>query len=327
MITMEMLGKIRRMHLRDKLSLHEIAKRTGLARNTIRAWLRQPDPKAAPKYQRRAVAQKLDPFQDSIIQALKADAHRPRHERRTAKALLTQIRAAGYTGCYAQLTKFIREWREQEGKAPKAFVPLRFDLGDAFQFDWSEEGLVIGGVYRKLQVAHLKLCASRAFWLVAYPSQGHEMLFDAHARSLAALGGVARRGIYDNMKTAVDKVNKGKGRIVNARFAVMCAHYLFDPDFCNTASGWEKGVVEKNVQDSRRRIWIDARDRRFGSLDELNAWLGERCRVLWHELRHPEHREFTVAEMLEQEQLHMMPCRCRSMAMSSSRCAFPRPAS
>jgi hypothetical protein len=99
---------------------------------------------------------------------------------------------------------------------------------------------VIGGIYRRIQVSHLKLCASRAFWLVAYPSQGHEMLFDAHTRSFTALGGIPRRGIYDNMKTAVDKVNKGKGRIVNARFAVMCAHYLFDPDFCNVASGWER---------------------------------------------------------------------------------------
>ncbi len=69
-----------------------------------------------------------------------------------------------------------------------AFVPLAFELGEAFQFDWSEEGLVVGGVYRRLQLAHMKLCASRAFWLVAYPSQGHEMLFDAHARGFAALG-------------------------------------------------------------------------------------------------------------------------------------------
>jgi hypothetical protein len=60
------------------------------------------------------------------------------------------------------------------------------------------------------------------------------------------------------MKTAVDKVKRGKGRVVNARFAAMCSHYLFDADFCNVASGWEKGVVEKNVQDSRRRIWIEA---------------------------------------------------------------------
>ncbi len=39
----------------------------------------------------------------------------------------------------------------------------------------------------------MKLRASRAFWLVAYPSQGHEMLFDAHTRSFTAFGGVARR--------------------------------------------------------------------------------------------------------------------------------------
>jgi transposase len=144
------------------------------------------------------------------------------------------------------VTDFIRTWRQGEGQgsAGNAFVPLAFELGEAFQFDWSEEGMVIGGIYYRVQVSHMKLCASRAFWLVAYPSQGHEMLFDAHTRSFAALGGVARRGIYDNMKTAVDKVKKGKGRIVNERFATMCAHYLYDPDFCNVASGWEKGVVE-----------------------------------------------------------------------------------
>jgi hypothetical protein len=66
--------------------------------------------------------------------------------------------------------------------ARSAYVPLSFAWGEAFQFDWSEEGIVIGGVWRKVQLAHMKLCASRAFWLVAYPSQGHEMLFDAHTR-------------------------------------------------------------------------------------------------------------------------------------------------
>jgi hypothetical protein len=48
--------------------------------------------------------------------------------------------------------------------------------------------------------------------------------------------------------------------VVNSRFAVMCAHYLFDADFCNVASGWEKGIVEKNVQDSRRRVWLEANE-------------------------------------------------------------------
>ena len=203
----------------------------------------------------------------------------------------------------------MRAWRQGEGQSisTTAFVPLAFELGEAFQFDWSEEGLVVGGIYYRMQVSHLKLCASRAFWLVAYPSQGHEMLFDAHTRSSTALGGIARRGIYDNMKTAVDKVNKGKGGTVNKRFAVMRAHYLIDADFCNVARGWEKGVVEENVQDSQLRIWIDAAQKRLGSFVELNAWLGDRCRALWEEVRHPEHDQFSVAEMLENERPHLMP--------------------
>lgn len=305
---MAMIGKVRRMHHRENKSVREIVRATSLSRNTVRKYLREGDVQE-PQYRRRAMPTKLAPFVEAVKQALLADSHRPKKERRTAKALHQQLRQAGYQGGYTRLTDFIRHWRVQQGALPsgKAYVPLAFELGEAFQFDWSEEGLVVGGIYRRLQVAHMKLCASRAFWLVAYPSQGHEMLFDAHTRSFAALGGVARRGIYDNMKTAIDKVKKGKGRIVNARFAVMCAHYLFDADFCNVASGWEKGVVEKNVQDSRRRIWIDAREQRFGSMAELNAWLAERCRALWQEVRHPEHKQFSVAEMLEHERTHLMP--------------------
>jgi len=304
---MEMLGKIRRMYLRDKLSLHEITKRTGLSRNTIRKWLRTPEAAVPPKYRRGKRPGKLTPYRASLEQALSADAQRPKQHRRSARALFAQIQADGYTGGYSQMTAFIRTWRGQEGKRAHAFVPLKFALGEAFQFDWSEETLVIGGLYRRLQVAHLKLCASRAFWLVAYPSQGHEMLFDAHTRGFTALGGIPRRGIYDNMKTVIDKVGKGKDRLINARFAVMCSHYLFDADFCNVAAGWEKGVVEKNVQDSRRRIWLDAQHQQFASFAALNVWLGERCRSLWNELRHPEYPTFSVAQMLAQECDQMMP--------------------
>jgi transposase len=303
---MEMMGKIRRMYFRDQLSLHKITKRTGLSRNTIRKRIRAPEA-TQPVYQRRALFNKLSPFHATLEQALKADALRPKSQRRTAKALLAQIRAEGYDGGYSQLTAFIRAWRGQQGKSLRAFVPLSFALGEAFQFDWSEEGLLIGGIYRRMQVAHLKLCASRASWLVAYPSQGHEMLFDAHTRSFAALGGVPRRDIYDNMKTAVDRVNKGKGRTVNARFSVMCAHYLFDPDFCNVASGWEKGIVEKNVQDSRRRICQEVQGEHFSSYEALNAWLGQRCRALWCELQHPQYHGLSVAEVLELEQAELMP--------------------
>lgn len=65
--------------------------------------------------------------------------------------------------------------------------------------------------------------------------------------------------------------------------------------------------MEKNVQDSRRRIWLDAQKIQWGSFAELNAWLGERCRALWSELRHPECRQLSVLEMLEQERAELMP--------------------
>lgn len=244
---MAMIGKIRRMYFREHKSVRQIS------RLTIDKWIKAPV-EGELKYRRSPRVGKLTRFHECLKQALSADAHRPKRERRSARSLYAELKLAGYEGGYTRVTDFIRDWRQGEGQAGSAtvFVPLSFQLGEAFQFDWSEEGLLVGGIYYRVQVAHMKLCASRAFWLVAYPGQGHEMLFDAHTRSFAALGGVARRGIYDNMKTAVDKVERGKGRVVNARFAVICAHYLFDADFCNVASGWEKDVVEKNVQDSLR---------------------------------------------------------------------------
>lgn len=303
---MDMLGKVRRMHLRDKLSISEIAKRTGLARNTIKKWLRAPGD-VEPKYKRKPEGTKLTAFEPFIRAVLKADSLRHKDSRRTARALFHQIKAQGYEGGYTRVTDFIRATREAQGRDSRAFVPLTFENGEAFQFDWGEEGMLVGGVFHDVQVAHMKLCASRAFFLVAYPTQSHEMLFDAHTRSFAAFGGIPKRGIYDNMKTAVDKVGSGKHRKVNKRFKAMCSHYLFDPEFCNRAAGWEKGIVEKNVQDSRRHIWLEARERRFGSFVELNDWLANRCLETWQELKHPEYTELTIAEALEIEREHLMP--------------------
>ena len=67
----------------------------------------------------------------------------------------------------------------------------------------------------------------------------------------------------------------------------MCSHDLFDPDYCNVASGWEKRRVEKNVQASQRRIWIEAGTRCFGSFAELDVWQVERCRSVWVDTVHP----------------------------------------
>lgn len=144
---MAMIGKVRRTSLRQKKSVREIARATSLSRDTVRKYLRASDVQE-PKYERGAVPTKLGPYQDEIIAALTADARQPKRERRTAKALLVQIRRAGYSGGYTQLAEFIRRWQLSAGGQPaaKAYVPLAFELGEAYQFDWSEEGLVIGGV-------------------------------------------------------------------------------------------------------------------------------------------------------------------------------------
>jgi transposase-like protein len=92
---MEMLGRIRRMHLRDKLSLHEISKRTGLSRNTLRKWLKVPEEVKAPRYSRAKSYGKLASFTAELELALKADAQRIKQDRRTGKALFLQIKANG----------------------------------------------------------------------------------------------------------------------------------------------------------------------------------------------------------------------------------------
>ncbi len=81
------------------------------------------------------------------------------------------------------------------------------------------------------------------FWSVAYLLQTHEMLFDAHWHGFRVLGGIPGRGIYDNMKTAVDRVGRGKERQINMRFLAMTNHYVYEAEFCNPAAGWEKGQV------------------------------------------------------------------------------------
>jgi transposase len=304
-----MLAKIRRMRYRDGLSLRDISRRTGLSRNTIRHWLRYRE-MVEPAYPPRNSPSVVDPWADKLADWLKTDRHRPRRDRRTARMLYQAIQGEGYSGSYGRVCVFVRRFKAEASQFPsgrQAFVPLHFAPGEAFQFDWSTEFATVGGTRRRLEVAQLKLASSRAFWLVAYFTQSHEMLFDAHTQAFAALGGVPRRGIYDNMKTAVDKVGPSRQRAVNARFEAMCGHYLFEPEFCNLAAAWEKGRVEKNVQDRRRQIWREIAGRNWNTMAELNAHMAVRCREAWDELQHPDDPTRTVAEVWREERPQLMP--------------------
>ena len=293
--------------MREKLPIREIARRTGLSRNTIKKYLKAGT--IEPKFSAPERPSKLDPFADKLAAWLKTESAKSRKQRRRLTQLHADLVALGFTGSYNRVAAFAREWRaerqrEQQTTGRGTFVPLAFRPGEAFQFDWSEDYAVIGGDRTKLQVAHIKLAHSRAFLVRAYLLQTHEMLFDAHWHGFRVLGGVPKRGIYDNMKTAVDRVGRGKVRQVNMRFLAMANHYVFEPEFCNPASGWEKGQVEKNVQDARPRLWQPMPT--FPDLTALNAWLEQRCLELWREIPHGR-LAGSVADVWIDEQPALMP--------------------
>jgi transposase len=203
----------------------------------------------------------------------------------------------------------MRRFERRRHSVATAFIPLSFSPGEAYQFDFSHEHVELGGIEQVVKVAHTRLCHSRAFFLVAYPRESQEMVFDAHARAFAFLGGVARRGIYDNMKPAVDAIFVGRERNYNRRFLVMCNHYLIEPTACTPGAGWEKGQVENQVGNVRE--WVFTPKLRFADLAELNTHLTARCLELARERIHP-------------EQTHRRSSRCgRRSVRSFGRCRHP----
>ena len=148
---MALLSVIRRWHFRQKLSIREIARRTGLSRNTIRKYLR--DDSVEPKFKLPSRPSKLDPFADRLSAWLKTEANKPRKQKRTLKQLHADLLSLGYEGSYNRVAAFARDWRVERQKALQisgrgTFVPLAFDPGEAFQFDWSEDWAIIGSEYR-----------------------------------------------------------------------------------------------------------------------------------------------------------------------------------
>jgi transposase len=144
---MGLLNIIRRMKLRQKLSIREIARRTGLSRNTVTKHLAADtvEPKfAAPERQ-----SKLDPFAAKLAGWLKTEAGKLRKQRRTLKQLHADLASLGFTGFHNRVAAFARNWRadrqrEQQTTGRGTFVPLSFRPGEAVQFDWREDFAVLG---------------------------------------------------------------------------------------------------------------------------------------------------------------------------------------
>jgi transposase len=249
---------------------------------------------------------KLGAFVERLDAMLEANEKRAKRDRFRLTRVFDDLRREGYEGGYDAVRRYAQRWRRRRhGGVAQAFVPLTFAPGEAYQFDWSHEWVVMGGVTTKVKVAHIRLCHSRMRFLVAYPRETQEMVFDAHDRAFAFLGGACARGIYDNMSTAVDAILVGKDRRFNRGFQRMCSHHLVEPTACTPAAGWEKGQVENQVKTSREAIFTPRL--RVADYDELNAILRERSLAYAARTRHPELKDRTILEVFEEERAALVP--------------------
>jgi len=299
------IARIRREFFVRGRTIKEIVRELHVSRNTVRKVLRSDATEF--RYEREVQPlPKLGRWRGDLDRILAANEARPRRERLTLIRVFEELRALGYDGGYDAVRRYARSWRrERAAVAADAYVPLSFAPGEAYQFDWSHEVVLINGVTVIVKAAHVRLCHSRMLFVRAYPRESQEMVFDAHERAFAFFKGACTRGIYDNMKTAVETIFVGRERAYNRRFLQMCSHYLVDPVACTPASGWEKGQVENQVGLVRERFFTPRL--RVKSYDELNAWLMDQAIAYARVHRHPEFRDRTIWEAFEAERTSLVP--------------------
>jgi transposase len=305
MLVVETIAKIRRAFFKQGRPIKAICRDLGVSRKVVRKVIRSGATEF--RYEREdQPLPKIGRWRDTLDQLLLENEAKASRERLTLIRVFEELSGRGYEGGYDAVRRYARRWAKERGHSTAAaFVPLSFAPGEAYQFDWSHEIVLLSGATVTVKVAHMRLCHSRMLFVRAYPRETQEMVFDAHDRAFALFKGTCGRGIYDNMKTAVDAVFVGKGRLYNRRFLQMCSHYLVEPVACTPASGWEKGQVENQVGLVRERFFTPRL--RFKTLDELNAWLLDKCIAYAKAHRHPELTEQTIWEVFEAERPKLVP--------------------
>ena len=298
MLVVETVAKVRRAYFVQGKAIKAICRELRVSRKVVRKVLRSEATEF--RYHRdEQPLRRIGPCQDELDRLLAANEAKPSRERLTLVRMFEELRERGYEGGYDAVRRYARGWQRDRAQSTNAYVPLSFAPGEAYQFDWSHEVVLINGTTVTVKVAHVRLCHSRMLFVRAYPRETQEMVFDAHDRAFAFFKGACRRGIYDNMKTAVETIYVGRERAYNRRFLQMCSHYLVEPVACTPASGWEKGQVENQVGLVRERFFSPRL--RVKSYDELNAWLLDKCVAHARAHRHPEQRAQTVWQVFEAE--------------------------
>src|SRR6201994_2721449 len=307
MLVLETVAKIRRAYFVQKKPIKAICRELRVSRKVVRKVLRSEATEF--RYERgEQPLPRIGPWQDALDGMLASNETKPRRERLTLIRIFEAVRGLGYEGGYDAVRRYARVWqRDHAAASVGAFMPQSFAHGEAYQFDWSYEVVLINGTTVTVKVAHVRLCHSRMLFVRAYPRETQEMVFDAHDRAFAFFRGACTRGIYDNMKTAVDAIFAARDRAYTRRFLQMCSHYLVEPVACTPAAGWEKGQVENQVGNAREHLFTPRLH--FADYAELNAWLEARCLAQARASAHPEQTDKTVWEVFEAERASLIAYR------------------
>lgn len=258
-----------RHYLEEGLSRAAIAQRLGINERTIRRWIAQGELDRSldepPRYKARPKkATKLDPYTGIVRARLEV------YPELSSVRLLEEIRAAGYTGGYTQLTLLVQKLRPRT--VPE--VPVRFETapGHQAQVDFAVFDFPWGRRYALLVV----LGYSRLLWLRFYRRQDMATLLRGLEEAFAYFGGVPRELLFDQMKAVITRDLRllGGQLVVNEEFLRFAAHWSFRARACRPYRAQTKGKVERPIRYVRENL-VYGRDFTGDAHleEELRRWL------------------------------------------------------